>query len=693
MKKLVGILVLVVSIFANENTDFLKTLNEVSEIATNSKLNINKTPSNVDIIERDFILKSNAKTLLDLLRHIPGVELSISSSGKKELIIRGFKSTYRDKIKLLINGIEVTNSLYNNQFYYYNFPASLIKRIEFTKTPDSILYGENAFLGVINVITVDEMDDNFINSYGTNKNQYKASLFQKFKNDTVLLDMYYSYSNPKVKSPKTYAIDIINKNAHIIRNEQSANTLEKNFGLGIKTYLNENNTLTYRIQYYKKGNFFGIMRVTPLTHDKYIEMIHQYIDFKHKNFISYDKENTFEINAKLYKWRGSYRTFPYDFNKNPNPSNPYNDLISGASINEYDLYIKNLFKIINDTHNFSFLIESKYSKPFDYYYIQYVPSMGNIANALNLGPNGKHLTGKKNALKSGIYTFYYATSVEDLITLNKKLALIAGLRFDKYINFNKNISYRMGSVFNFNNDNTFKILFNTAFRIPSWVELYSQSAAGFNGNENLNSEKINMLELIYIHNFTQNDLLKIVAYKGKNKNVIGRVINLKTGSKVYENLGTTNIKGIEISYKKLLKNAEFYISYSKNDNKNNFSQCIGDINLYDYPGKRDNLIKSYFQYDINKKLSLYTSLHYGSKIKVPHYANDVNSYFSLNANISYKTNNTLFKFGIDNITNHKNYAWIDPSEIIYGKYMLEVDNAEVPIDERKIFFSIQKSWE
>ena len=58
MKKLVGILVLVVSIFANENTDFLKTLNEVSEIATNSKLNINKTPSNVDIIERDFILNN-----------------------------------------------------------------------------------------------------------------------------------------------------------------------------------------------------------------------------------------------------------------------------------------------------------------------------------------------------------------------------------------------------------------------------------------------------------------------------------------------------------------------------------------------------------------------------------------------------------------------------------------------------------
>ena len=229
--------------------------------------------------------------------------------------------------------------------------------------------------------------------------------------------------------------------------------------------------------------------------------------------------------------------------------------------------------------------------------------------------------------------------------------------------------------------------------MPSWVELYSQSAAGFNGNENLEPEKINMLELIYIHNFTQNDLLKIVAYKGKNKNVIGRVIDLNTGNKIYKNLGSTDIKGIELSYKKLLKKAEFYISYSKNDNKNNFSQYIGNINLYDYPGKRDNLIKSYFQYNINKKLSVYTSLHYGSKIKTPQYTNDVNSYFSLNANISYKTNNTLIKFGIDNITNHKNYAWIDPSEIVYGRYMFEFEAAKVPMDERKIYFSIQKSWE
>jgi len=133
MKKILLVILSIFFAFASENEDFLQVLNEVSEIATQTKINIDKAPSNVDVIRRDFIIKSGAKTLLDVLKYIPGVELSMSSSGKKELIIRGNKSTYRDKIKFMINGVEVTNNLYTNQFYYYNFPASLIKRVEFTK--------------------------------------------------------------------------------------------------------------------------------------------------------------------------------------------------------------------------------------------------------------------------------------------------------------------------------------------------------------------------------------------------------------------------------------------------------------------------------------------------------------------------------------------------------------------------------
>jgi len=139
MKKLYLIIFITTYLFSSSQDDFLKTLNETSEIATNSRLNINKIPSNIEVIKRDFIIKSGARTLIDLLKYLPGIEISMNQLGKKEIIVRGNKTIYRDKIKFLINGHEVTNNLFSNQFYYYNFPAKLIKRIEITKTPDSVL--------------------------------------------------------------------------------------------------------------------------------------------------------------------------------------------------------------------------------------------------------------------------------------------------------------------------------------------------------------------------------------------------------------------------------------------------------------------------------------------------------------------------------------------------------------------------
>lgn len=110
MKKIV-FLIFFVFLFASDKNNFLKVLNETNDIAYENRINIDKIPANMDILKRDFIIHSGAKTLLDLLKYIPGIEISRTSSGKTQLIIRGNKSDFIDKIKLMINGIDVTNDL------------------------------------------------------------------------------------------------------------------------------------------------------------------------------------------------------------------------------------------------------------------------------------------------------------------------------------------------------------------------------------------------------------------------------------------------------------------------------------------------------------------------------------------------------------------------------------------------------
>ena len=64
----------------------------------------------------------------------------------------------------------------------------------------------------------------------------------------------------------------------------------------------------------------------------------------------------------------------------------------------------------------------------------------------------------------------------------------------------------------------------------------------------------------------------------------------------------------------------------------------------------------------------------------------------LNGNYRFKYKNYKINIGINNITNHKNYYWIDPSNIIYHNYMFEFEEAKVPAVGRKIYLSIGKSW-
>jgi iron complex outermembrane receptor protein len=689
MRKLILLLTAVVSLFALNEDDFLKTLNEVSEIATKTKLNIDKTPSNVDVIRRDFILKSGAKTLLDVLKFIPGIEISISSSGKKELIIRGNKSTYRDKIKFMINGVDVTNALYSNQFYYYNFPAVLIKRIEFTKTPDSVLYGGTAFLGVINVITVDEYNDNFVNFYFSDKNQLQGVFFGKFKK--AIFDLYYSYSNPDIYSPPTYLIDLQKYYAYVYRNPTRANTLEKNLGLGVKYKFDEVNSLSYRLQFYKKGDFFGITRLTPLKDDKFIYLTHQYINFKHEHYITSEMKHEINMGVKFYNWKGQYRVFPYDFNETVD-NNPENDVIVGACVHEFEYYIKDQFTYEKNNHNLVTLLSAKYVKPYDYYYQQYVESLGDEQNLFNLGPEGEHLTGDYNIFPGGIYRRNVAVAVQDLYTFNKNFSAISGVRFDNYNDFGNHFSYKIGGVYNISKRTTLKLIFNNAYRVPSFIELYARSNE-FMGNSKLKPETLNMLETIMIQKFSQSDKLKFVYYYGVNDNYIGREYSLDTGIKTYQNLGTYYIRGFELSYDKILDSCRFYISYSYNDNYFSFSNYINGINVYDWPGNRKHLIKSYFTYNLNNSSNVFISCLYGSKIDTPtEYVDNINPYFSLNANYSFKIQTTSIKFGIDNITNHKNYFWIDPSNIIFNRYIFEFENARVPDIGRKIYVSFTKRW-
>ena len=133
-------------------------VSEEVSIATRHETPIGKAPSIVTVIAADEIKHQGHRAFAEILRTIPGFEiLKDASFGGVAPAVRGL--TGSEKIRVMLNGHLVNTPLSGGAFTRFDdFPVENIKRIEIIRGPGSAVYGENAFLAVINIITKDAKD-------------------------------------------------------------------------------------------------------------------------------------------------------------------------------------------------------------------------------------------------------------------------------------------------------------------------------------------------------------------------------------------------------------------------------------------------------------------------------------------------------------------------------------------------------
>ncbi len=130
------------------------TLEEVVVTATRDIQEIRKVPANVTAITREEIERSNAQTITDLLRYEVGVVVGDwFGTGKSASVdIRGFGETGLLNTLVLVDGRRV-NAIDLSGVDWSQIPLDRVERIEIVRGPGSVLYGDNAVGGVINIIT------------------------------------------------------------------------------------------------------------------------------------------------------------------------------------------------------------------------------------------------------------------------------------------------------------------------------------------------------------------------------------------------------------------------------------------------------------------------------------------------------------------------------------------------------------
>jgi iron complex outermembrane receptor protein len=130
-------------------------LDEVVVTATRDRQEIRKVPANVSVITEEEIRTSGATTVVELLGKLEGIQVRGYSGNPAESIVdmRGFggENPY-GKTLILLDGRRL-NRPDMRGINWMQVPINTVERIEVVRGASSVLYGDAAIGGVINILT------------------------------------------------------------------------------------------------------------------------------------------------------------------------------------------------------------------------------------------------------------------------------------------------------------------------------------------------------------------------------------------------------------------------------------------------------------------------------------------------------------------------------------------------------------
>ena len=127
------------------------TLPPVFVTSTRTETPLEQVTTSATVITAKDIQDQQAVTVLEALRHVPGLDVvQLGSRGAStSVFIRGAES---DHVLVLIDGVEV-NSTTLGAFNFAHLTTDNVERIEILRGAGGTLYGSQAIGGVINIIT------------------------------------------------------------------------------------------------------------------------------------------------------------------------------------------------------------------------------------------------------------------------------------------------------------------------------------------------------------------------------------------------------------------------------------------------------------------------------------------------------------------------------------------------------------
>lgn len=125
------------------------------------ELPLKKVNENITVISKEEIQNSPSKSVEELLAQITGFDVRRRGGNgvQADISLRG--STF-EQVLILVNGVRMNDSQTGHNSMSIPFDLASVEKIEVVKGPAARRFGQNAYAGVVNIITKPSAEDNVI---------------------------------------------------------------------------------------------------------------------------------------------------------------------------------------------------------------------------------------------------------------------------------------------------------------------------------------------------------------------------------------------------------------------------------------------------------------------------------------------------------------------------------------------------
>lgn len=494
-----------------------------------------KTISSVTVINAADLQRMGARSVYDALRTVPGISVDYNSRDMPTIEVRGIRKSFSsDNILFLLNGHSmngVVSSAAPN-LAMNDLPIANIKQIEVVRGPGSALYGTNAIIGVINIITKgpDEVEgvelslDTEFEDEGSIGQKYNALLGKRFHNGIgfTLNVSAFDFDGPE----RFIDADSLGRSGSG-DTEHDAVDLQGALEIG-------GLTLFGRYHTHDRAAFLGFTNV--LNRDSAEEVDHAFLNAKMAFEVAKNTEITLTgyVDYKDADW--FFEFFPAGSVPPPHPLSAWNStgFISNLKWNATktggDMMI--VYRGL-DSHTLVAGIAGEHQRSFNIKHFAnnnpgFLPVVQNVSDVFNWNsPADRDIL---------------AGYVEDIWEIRDHLKLNLGARYDHYSDFGGTFNPRLSLMWDFIENYSLRLSYSTAFRAPDFGDRFAKNVSGLSGDPDADPEEIETFEASLGARFTKEFSGRITYFHNDMDDLLG----FPPGKNTVENFGSIKVDGIEV---------------------------------------------------------------------------------------------------------------------------------------------------